>query len=133
VAAGRVLGPGAGVPAGVFVRVWCGVRIRKVGAHRLATGPVDTAERADPPEVPGLGLGECPAAVLVRVVAFAGRADVDLDGVPAQAVVPGVVQVRAPRRTGAPRATAVPVADADVLGERTAGEPGVRVRVESVA
>lgn len=39
-------------------------------------------------------------------------------------MVAGVVEVAAPRRTGAARTATVPVANPDVVGERTTREPG---------
>ncbi len=65
---------------GLLARVVGGVRIGQIRADRLAFGEVDAPERAHPPEDPRLGLGECPVSVFVGVVAFAGRSDVDLDG-----------------------------------------------------
>ncbi len=76
---------------------------------------------------PGSGCARDQPLTLVGVVTFTRRADVDLDGLAAAGVVAGVVEVAAPGRAGAAGAAAVAVADADVVGEWAAGEPGVRV------
>jgi hypothetical protein len=111
----------------LLVHVGCGIWIGKIRADRLPAGAVGAPQRADPHEHPRLRLGECPAAVLVGMVALARRPDVDLDGLAAATVLPGVVQIGVSGRPGATGAAAVAVPDPDVVGQRAAREPRLGV------
>src|SRR5690606_13646422 len=120
--------PAAAVEWWARGRRLCRVRIGQFGTNGFAPRDVEAPERADPQEQPGLGLGERPAPVLVRVVPCADGAHVRRDRRPAAGVLARVVEVAAPRRPGATGTAAVAVADPDVVGERSAHEPGARVR-----
>lgn len=97
------------------------------GPDRLAPRLVDVAQGAAPHEAARLRLAQRPAAVLVGMVASALGTKIAVDRQAAAGVLHGVVELAAPRRTGAARPGAGPVAHVDVLRQPAPGKPGLQV------